>query len=275
MAEQAIQVMVVGAGGRMGREAVKTLTATEDLHLHSLIDPKLGELAQISCVTAPEKPIAIKTRDLHAVLRTNPPTVGLELTRPNSVFDNTCAMIDAGVIPVVGATGLSEEQWLHIDKALRDKNLPGAIIPNFAIGAVLLMEFAAKAAKYFDHAEIIELHHNQKADAPSGTALLTAKRMADVQAGEQPAQFGANNAEEKETLPGARGGLHESGLRIHSVRLPGLVAHQEVLLGAEGQLLTLKHDSFNRSSFMPGIVQAVRSIVRQPPGLIVGLEHLL
>lgn len=275
----ALPVLICGALGRMGQEAVKTVASDPALSLSAIVDPKLKADSDLQALyNLQNSPSVCRGTDLTSVLAQAPqkPQVGVELTRPDSVFDNTMAMIEAGIAPVVGATGLSEEQIKTINNALISKELPGAIIPNFALGAVLLMQFAKQAARYFENAEIIELHHNQKADAPSGTAILTARLMAEARASQEPKQFGTQNAPEREEWPAARGAIDaNSGLRVHSVRLPGLLAHQEVLFGDAGQVLTLRHDSTNRSCFMPGIILAIKTIVKQPPGLIIGLEHLM
>jgi 4-hydroxy-tetrahydrodipicolinate reductase len=164
---------------------------------------------------------------------------------------------------------LKPEQLEALRQQLEQLDLGGMVIPNFAIGAILLMKFAKEAAQYFDHAEIIELHHNRKADAPSGTSIKTAQLMS-----ESCAQFGTTNQPEKETITGARGATTKAGIHIHSVRLPGLLAHEEVLLGGPGQLLTLRHDSFDRTCFMPGVLLCIKKVV-DLSGLVYGMEEIL
>jgi 4-hydroxy-tetrahydrodipicolinate reductase len=166
---------------------------------------------------------------------------------------------------------MSEAQLHHIDATLKQHQRSGGLFPNFSIGAVLLMQFAKQASKYFKHAEIIELHHNRKADAPSGTSLRTAALMHEA----NPEGFAHTNAVEHETVNGARGAKVAGNIHIHSLRLPGLVAHQEVLLAEPGQLLTLRHDSFNRDCFMAGMVLCCQHITSLPHGLSIGLEHIL
>ena len=169
---------------------------------------------------------------------------------------------------MVGTTGFTTEEITDLIDLSREKNIGGLIAPNFAIGAVLLMQFAAQAAKYFPNVEIIELHHDKKKDAPSGTAVKTAELISQVR---QPQGQGA--PDEEESLPGARGANYQ-GMHIHSVRLPGLVAHQEVIFGSQGEGLTLRHDSYDRVSFMTGVNLGVKEVVKRHE-LVYGLEHLL
>lgn len=173
-----------------------------------------------------------------------------------------------GIRPVVGTSGLSNENIVELQMLSAEQEVGGIIAPNFSIGAVLMMKFAAMAARYLEDVEIIESHHDQKVDAPSGTALKTVEMIKDVRAAHRQ-----GHPDEKENLAGARGADVE-GMKIHSVRLPGLLAHQEVLLGSKGELLTIKHDSFDRSCFMPGIVMSIRNVMEQKK-LIYGLENII
>jgi 4-hydroxy-tetrahydrodipicolinate reductase len=192
--------------------------------------------------------------------------VAVDFTAASAARENLDWCAEHGVHAVVGTTGLADHDIAHLRERFRDSNC--IVAPNFAIGAVLMMRFAELAAPYFDTAEIIELHHDKKVDAPSGTALLTASRMAAASAdwGSDPTTA--------EPLAGARGALGPAGIHVHSVRLRGLVAHQEVLLGTTGQTLTLRHDSYDRASFMPGVLLAVKAVAARP-GVTVGLEALL
>jgi 4-hydroxy-tetrahydrodipicolinate reductase len=192
----------------------------------------------------------------------------IDFTRPDVVFHNVTTALKAKVSPVVGTTGLSDEQKAEIKKLAEENDTPAFIAPNFAIGAVLMMVMAKQAAKYMPEVEIIELHHDNKLDAPSGTAVQTAAMIAEVRA-----EHKQGHPDEKEKLTGARGADYE-GMHIHSVRLPGYVAHQEVIFGGLGQTLTIRHDSLNRESFMPGVVLAAQK-VRGLKGLTVGLDKLL
>jgi 4-hydroxy-tetrahydrodipicolinate reductase len=182
--------------------------------------------------------------------------------------DHARTAIPRGIAPVIGGTGLGTEQINELSALCEARGLGAVIAPNFAIGAVLMMEFARQAARHLPHAEIIELHHDRKRDAPSGTAVKTAALIAGVRGTAPPALV-----VEDELVAGARGGT-SAGVRVHSVRLPGLVAHQEVIFGGPGQTLTIRHDSVSEESFMPGLILAVRR-VRSLPGLVYGLEKLL
>lgn len=267
-----IRVAVCGARGKMGREVVKTVLNEPGLTLVGMVDLHSdGEtLAQaFPDFTRHASSRLTFDRDLKTMLQREKPDACVDFTHPEAVFENTMALIESGCRPVIGTTGLKPEQIEQIRQTLAARELGGIIAPNFAIGAVLMMKFAQEAARYFDHAEIIELHHNRKADAPSGTAIKTAELMQAAKT-----RFGADNGPETETYPGARGGTGPADIHIHSVRLPGLVAHQEVLFGGPGQTLSIRHDSLDRSSFMPGVALAVKKVMTLD-SLIYGLEHLL
>jgi 4-hydroxy-tetrahydrodipicolinate reductase len=205
------------------------------------------------------------------VLQQTQAQVCLDLTHPDSVYDNVLAAIACGARPVIGTTGLSQPQLSTLHHTLLQQASGGLYIPNFSIGAVLMMKFAAQAAQYFDHVELVELHHHHKADAPSGTAMMTAQLIAQQQVGKP---FNLPQVKEPEHLPGARGAVTDNGIRIHSVRLPGLLAHQEIMFGAAGQLLTLRHDAFDRQCYMPGVLLACQKVLSQM-GLVQGLDAIL
>lgn len=258
-----IDVLVNGAAGRMGREVVAAVTAAEGMRVVATVDlrPSSAAPCEDTGATVPH------FEDLTQALEKTKPAVMVEFTHPSAVETNLRIALGAGVHCVVGTTGLTEETLMSLASAA-----PAGVClfmaPNFAIGAVLMMRFAAQAARFMPHAEIIELHHDQKADAPSGTALRTATLIAQART-EAPATPGT----ETEIVAGARGAEAES-VRVHSVRLPGLVAHQEVIFGGQGQTLTLRHDSIDRTSFMPGVILAIREVVSRS-GLIIGLENLM
>lgn len=191
------------------------------------------------------------------------PDVAVDFTHPDSVFNNAKLLIRAGVSPVIGTTGLTEPQLEELRQEAVVHEVSALVAPNFAIGAILMMHFATIASKYMQSAEIVELHHNMKVDAPSGTSIMTAGKMS----------VNPGHSDERETVPGVRGGT-VNNVRIHSVRLPGLVAHQEVIFGGQGQTLTVRHDSIDRSSFMPGVILAIKN-VKAHPGLTYGLENYL
>jgi len=248
--EKQIRVAVAGANGRMGQEVVKMLGEDAQLLYTGNLDTR-GDAGSIR-----EQMEAMK------------PDVLVDFTTPHSVYRHMEICLQYGVRPVVGTTGLTPEQLQEMAERYQEAGLGAIIAPNFAIGAILCMKFAALASKYMPHVEIIELHHDRKLDAPSGTALKTAEMIA---AARETLKQG--HPEEKEKIPGARGGEYE-GFRIHSVRLPGLVAHQEVLFGAVGQTLSIRHDSISRESFMPGVNMAIKAVMNTT-NLIYGLEHLL
>ncbi|MEK9703148.1 MAG: 4-hydroxy-tetrahydrodipicolinate reductase [Deltaproteobacteria bacterium] len=242
-----IRVLVNGAKGRMGQEVVKAVTAAADLELVDQTD--LGD-------------------DLIARIKASQAQAVVDFTTAAVAFENTRKILEAGVHPVVGTSGLLAEQVAELQQMAKDKDIGGLIAPNFAIGAVLLMKYAQDAAKYLPDVEVIELHHNRKADAPSGTAVKTAQLIAEARQ-EIPKAL----VEEKELFEGARGSeVH--GVRVHSLRLPGLVAHQEVIFGGTGETLTIRHDSIHRESFMPGVCLACRKVIGTQQ-LFYGLEHLL
>ena len=235
---------VAGAAGRMGQAVCAAVEGAEDLELVGGADPLLGTaLAQL-------------LGDAEVVV---------DFTRPDVALENALACVQAGVHVVIGTTGFDPAP---LERARRPRGRPANVFfaPNFAIGAVLMMRFCAEAARHMERAEIIELHHEGKLDAPSGTALATAERMAKARGEEWEGPKG-------ESLEGVRGG-DVQGIRIHSVRLPGLVAHQEVIFGGVGQTLTIRHDSMQRVSFMPGVILAIKEVIRRP-GVTVGLEPLL
>lgn len=258
------RVAVVGAGGRMGSEVCRAVDGADDLELVAAVDPShAGRPLQAIAGVGGELTVA----DELAAITAAAADVAVEFSGPASVGGNLRWLLDQGVHAVVGATGLPAED-LEAARASAASGAANALIaPNFAIGAVLLMRFAAQAAEHLPHVEVIELHHDRKVDAPSGTALRTAE-LIDEARGQRP-EVPLGDDEH----PGARGADH-AGVRVHSVRLPGLVAHQEVVFGGLGQTLTIRHDSLDRTSFMPGVLLACRQ-VGALDGLVVGLEHLL
>jgi 4-hydroxy-tetrahydrodipicolinate reductase len=260
-----IRVGVLGASGRMGQLVCRAVADDPDLALVAAVD-LTGDGTPIGRVIGhPE--IDVKVSDEHATLLQAEAEVVVDFTNPEAVMDNVRWAIDHAINIVVGTTGLRPEDLEEINDRLESEGSESNVIvaPNFAIGAVLMQRFAQEAAKHFAAVEIIELHHDGKADSPSGTALDTAMRVAKERDGYK--------GPDAESLPGSRGGDIE-GIRIHSVRLPGLVAHQEVIFGGPGQTLIIRHDSMDRSSFMPGVLLAIKEIHNRP-GLTVGLEPLL
>ena len=248
-------VLVTGAAGKMGSLSAQTIAAQDDFEIVALVDPRGGAKAggEAPCFATVEQALALTS-----------PQAALEFSVPGAVFDNARRLLEAGVPTVVGATGLDDARVAELS-AVADASGAGlVIVPNFALGAVLLMRFAAQAARHYERAEVIELHEAGKLDAPSGTSLRTARLMSEAPGsalkdgpGEQPSR-----------------GLAADRVRIHSVRLPGVVAHQEVLFGGDDELLTIRHDSLSRRSFMSGVLLALRK-VSGVQGTVVGLENLL
>ncbi len=242
-----MRVGVLGARGKVGATMVAGVEAADDLTFSAGVDA--GD-------------------PLSALVDTHTETV-IDFTHPSVVMDNLKFLIDNGIHAVVGTTGFTDERLDQVGEWLAAKpDVSVLIAPNFAIGAVLSMHFAQQAAKYFESVEVIELHHPHKADAPSGTAARTARLIAEARKGMPPNPDATSTG-----LDGARG-ADVDGIPVHSVRLAGLVAHQEVLFGTVGETLTIRHDSFDRTSFVPGVLLAVRKI-REFPGLTIGIEPLL
>lgn len=252
-----VKILVNGALGRMGRTVVAAVNADSELELVGAVDVIAGEVEGIKVET-----------DLDAALKKFSPDVMVDFTRPAVVFDNVMTALRNKISPVVGTTGLSDSDKDKIRELAEKNQTPAFIAPNFALGAVLMMLAAQRIARYMPDVEIIELHHDKKLDAPSGTAELTAKMISEVRLSHKQ-----GHPEEVERLPHVRG-AEVDGIRIHSVRLPGYVAHQEVIFGGLGQTLTIRHDSTGRDSFMPGVILACKK-VRSLRGLTVGLDKIL
>ena len=269
-----IPVVVNGALGKMGREVIKTVSQAEDMMLVGAVDNNpdyVGQdIGEIVGCGALEVPVL---NDLQSVLvlatQEKVQGVMVDFTHPDSVYENTRSAIAYGVRPVVGTTGLSEKQLKDLGEFAEKASTGALVIPNFSIGMVLLQQAAIAASQYFDHVEIIELHHDRKADAPSGTAIKTAQMLAEMGKTYNPPKV-----ESTEIMAGARGGKVESNIPIHSIRLPGLIAHQEVIFGAPGQIYTLRHDTSDRSCYMPGVLLAIRKVT-ELTSLVYGLEKIL
>ncbi|UCC67325.1 MAG: 4-hydroxy-tetrahydrodipicolinate reductase [Armatimonadota bacterium] len=260
-----IRVLVVGAAGRMGREVVRAVCAEKSMELVGAVDQVCAGQDAVGLAGAQAPPVLITDSLADAIAQASPEVV-VDFTVPDAVMANARTAVKAGVATVVGATGMTEENLRELARLCEERRTPALVAPNFAIGAVLMMQFATQAARHFDSAEIIELHHADKRDAPSGTALRTAQLMAGA-SGSKLA--GVESSDGRTARGQAEGAIH-----IHSVRLPGLVAHQEVILGGLGQTLTIRHDSTSHQSFMPGVLLAIRK-VRGLRGLVVGLEKIL
>ncbi len=262
------RVVVAGAAGRMGRAAVRTITRRDDMVIvgalghATAVGQDAGSVAGAGAISVPV------TTDLAEIFLVGRPTVLVDLSRGDAVAEHARVALDHRVPVVIGATGMGAGDLEALRERFRAEQIGGILAPNFALGAILMMEFARRAARFFPHVEITELHHDRKRDAPSGTAVRTARLIADAR-GTAPPRAVA----ETEVVAGARGG-EVSGVRVHSVRLPGLVAHQEVLFGGPGQTLTIRHDSTSEESFMPGLLLAIQRVgtLRH---LVEGLEAVL
>lgn len=262
-----IKVAVVGATGKMGSEVVRAVAAEADLTLvgavgRTHVGEDIGEFAGL-------KELGVEIQDsLTAMLESKKPDVVVDFTFPGIVYENSRTILEHNAYAVVGTTGLMPDQLKELGDLASEKGKAILVAPNFALGAILMMKFSQMAAKFLENVEIIEYHHNGKLDSPSGTALKTAEMIAAVKD-----KLPQDDRKFYEKLPHARGG--EMGdIHIHSVRLPGMVAHQEVIFGGKGQYVTIRHDSLNRESFMPGVIMAVRRIP-QENGLIYGLDEIM
>ena len=247
-----INVAVCGSNGKMGTEVVRAVSNEEGLELVAKIDILGGDYKTIEEAS---KNVKID--------------VLVDFTQPKSIYENALYCLNNGINIVIGTTGLSDEQIETLKKLSNENKVSCLIAPNFSTGAVLMMMFAKQAAKYFDNAEIIELHHNQKKDAPSGTAIKTALMMSEVND-----NFKTGNCAEVETIAGSRGGTSYSNIHIHSVRMPGYIASQEVIFGSSGQVFKIRHDSMNRECYMPGVLMAIKHVFKQPE-FIYGLENIM
>ncbi|MYG94351.1 MAG: 4-hydroxy-tetrahydrodipicolinate reductase [Acidimicrobiia bacterium] len=252
------KVGVLGAGGRMGAAVCEAVAADSDLDLVAAVDPHCTGLSAGDLVTVNEREVLL---DAGA-------EVVVDFTIASAARDNLVWLASQNIHAVVGTTGFSDADLAQFQAAFEFANRACIIAPNFAISAVLMMRFAELAAPYFDTAEVVELHHDAKIDAPSGTARLTVEKMAAASTQWVP------DSTVQELLPGARGAAGTAGIRVHSVRMRGMVAHHEVILGSQGQTLTIRQDSLDRSSFMPGVLAAVKAAPSHF-GLIVGLESVL
>ena len=273
-----IPVLVSGALGKMGREVINSVLNSSDLKLVGAIDPnEKNNGVNISDILKVKSCDVIISNDFEGTLcsisqnyrnEIDKPVL-VDFTHPDSVYENTRSAIAYGIFPVVGTTGLTPAQINELSVFAQKASIGCAIIPNFSVGMVLLQQAASVAAKFYDNVELIEMHHNQKADSPSGTCIKTAEMIE-----EYPKKFNKNMINESESLKGVRGGIRESGLNIHSIRLPGLLAHQLVLMGSPGETYTIRHDTIDRKAYMPGVLKAIQKIGNYQ-SLVYGLEKLI
>lgn len=260
-----VKVIVAGALGRMGREVIAGLAQDSELDLAGGVDPRAAEEYLDLPGGGGLIPIG---RDLETIIGRVRPRVMVDFTHPEAAMGNVRTALRLGVSPVVGTSGITPDDLAEIEQMTGRAGLGAVVAPNFAIGANLMLHFARVASRYLPAAEIVEMHHDGKADAPSGTALSTARAMREAKG-----EAFADPPTTTFTLEGVRGGV-EGGVRVHSIRLPGLVAHQEIIFGGPGQILTLRHDSISRESFLPGVALAVKEVVNRT-GLVYGLDRLM
>ena len=259
-----IRVLLSGSG-KMGREVLAAVCGEDGLEAVGVVDL----FATGDTIALPDGSTAIPfDSDAAMILKTTRPDVAVDFTNAEWTPRLAEAALAAGVRLVIGTSGLDDDFVRHLEAECDKRKLGAVVASNFALGAILMQYMAKTAARFYQSAEIIELHHDQKVDAPSATAIATAKGMAEARG--KPF---VRAQTQKENLPGTRGG-EQDGVTIHSVRLPGLVAHQEVILGSPGEVLTIRHDTMGRESFMPGVMLAVRHVMEHP-GLVVGLERLI
>lgn len=263
-----IKVGVVGALGKMGKEVVKAVMNDNTTTLVMAVDI-VGEGTDAGLAAAGKACNILIETDIEKAIETKKPDVIVDFTQPSGIYEHVCTYIKHQVKSVIGTTGLKENQLKEIEKLTKENKTGCLIAPNFSTGAVLLMMFTKQAAKYFNNAEIIELHHNQKKDAPSGTAIKTAQLMAEVNS-----DFTFGNCPETELIKGSRGGNSEANIHIHSVRMPGYIASQEVIFGSSGQILKLAHHTMERSCYMAGVLLAVKYI-NDNNEFIYGLDNIM
>jgi 4-hydroxy-tetrahydrodipicolinate reductase len=262
-----ISIVIAGPRGNMGREAVKMVENEDQFALKAVVDHRYDGISMKEAEGMEPLDIPVY-KEIEACFTKEKPDVLIDLTNPETGKVHLRKALEHGVRPVIGTTGFTDEDIKELSAEAEKKKLGAVIAPNFAIGAILLMKLSRMAARYMDDVEIIEQHHDRKLDAPSGTAMKTAQMISEVRK-EKP----QGHPDETEAWEHARGAEYE-GMRVHSVRLPGRVAHQEVIFGGEGQTLTLRHDSLNRTSFMPGVRLAVEKVM-ETTGLVYGLDEFI
>ena len=275
-----IPVLVAGALGRMGSEVIRAVCSSKDCELIGAIDTQkdkegedVGSLLGLGALDVfissdYEATLCAASQNVPKDFSSNRAVI-VDFTHPDVAYQHTRTAIAYGVHPVIGTTGINKDQLDDLSTFAAKACIGSAIIPNFSVGMVLLQQAAASAARFYESAELTEMHHNKKADAPSGTCIKTAELMED-----QRSNFNSSLIQEQEFIKGSRGGLRPSGLRLHSVRLPGLVAHQQVMFGSNGETYELSHNTIDRSAYMPGVLLVIKKI-RQINKLIYGLEKIL
>lgn len=274
MDKETITVAIAGINGRMGRASAQAIAAQPGFSLVGAFGKNDALYAGKSLDELVGLPLKNRTgilvsNSLAECLAGSQPDVLLDFTEAASAGSLALAALENKVRPVIGTSGLSNDQLDAIEAACRKQSLGALVVPNFSVGAILMMNFAQQASNLFDCAEIVEMHHVRKLDAPSGTAMHTARKIAD-----NGRTYNTSAVRERELIPGARGGKFDNGVRVHSLRLPGMLSHQEVLFGAEGELFTIRHDSFNTKCFEQGILMAVKAVM-DIESLVTGLDRFV
>lgn len=267
-----VKVAIAGINGKFGRASASAILGDPDLELVSAFGRKGASYAGKTMVAgfSNDSSQAVMVADnIEDCFKNAKPDVLLDFTVAAPAVEHAKYAIENGVRPVLGVSGVHASDVEVLRTLAAEKKLGAMIVPNFSVGAVLMMEFAKLAGKHFSNVEIVEMHHTKKLDAPSGTAMHTTRKLA-----EHDKKFNVKEVHEEELLPGSRGGVTDAGVRVHSLRLPGLISHQEVIFGAEGELLTIRHDSFNTNAYMKGITLSLKSVMKFD-SLVVGLESLL
>jgi len=274
MSEPTIAVAIAGINGRMGRASAQALAATPGFKLAGAYGKAnaayVGQsLEQLVGLPSNNKTGILVSKGLSDCISSCSPDVLLDFTEANSSCSAALAALKNKVRPIIGTSGLSSDHIKQIDEACNNHKLGALVVPNFSIGAILMMHFAQQASKLFDNIEITEMHHLGKLDAPSGTAMHTARKIAET-----GRTFNKSSIAERELLASARGGKWENGVRLHSLRLPGILSRQEVLFGAEGELFTIRHESFNTKCFIQGILMAIKTVMSLD-SLVIGLDNFV
>jgi 4-hydroxy-tetrahydrodipicolinate reductase len=273
--DERIKVAVAGVNGRMGRASLTPLLTDGAFELVGAFGRSSAayvgcDLSEFTDATGDNSHLGTPvSSSFEELLEHTKPDVLLDFMVADASFACAKKAIEKGIRPVIGTSGLSKDQVAELSVMASERRLGAMVIPNFSIGAVLMMEFARQAAKYYSNTEIVEMHHTKKIDAPSGTALYTLNKMAGANK-----KFNVKEVNEHETMPHVRGAEHSSGIRVHSLRLPGLISHQDVIFGSDGELLTIRHDSFNTTCFLKGIALSVKAVVTLRE-LKIGLESVL
>jgi 4-hydroxy-tetrahydrodipicolinate reductase len=266
-----IKVVIGGINGRFGRASAKAIMADEGLELVGAFGREGADYVgqDVGSLAGTLKTDILVSNGFPEVADRVRPDVYLDFSTAESAVEQGKYALEHGINPVIGTSGLNDRDVAELSALSAKTGVGGMVVPNFSVGAVLMMEFARMAGRFFPNVEIVEMHHTRKLDAPSGTAMHTAKKLAAT-----GARFNAREVDEKELLPGSRGGVGEAGVRVHSLRLPGLISHQEVILGSDGELLTIRHDGLTANCYLKGILMAVKATAGTTR-FVVGLESLL